>query len=110
MAKLSVQAQFNDLIQNVKAAKLNVYLNEALVCESLVDITVLGGHNSGILNVCSFDVEKPQLWWPIGFGKQNLYKVKVVYQAQTVVKNVGLRKVELVQDPIIPEYKNLHQS
>lgn len=56
-AALSVLAQFNNLLQNVRTAKLNVYLGEVLVCESSVDITTEGESASGMIRICSFNVE-----------------------------------------------------
>ncbi|KLU90754.1 hypothetical protein MAPG_10606 [Magnaporthiopsis poae ATCC 64411] len=51
-----------------------------------------------------FDIEKPQLWWPRGFGKQKMYKVEVSIMSQdedvldTVSKTIGLRQAELVRE------------
>ncbi len=49
-----------------------------------------------MVQFASFKVSEVKLWWPIGFGDQVLYKVKVVFGNQTIVKNVGLRTVDLV--------------
>ena len=47
-----------------------------------------------------------KLWWPNGFGQQNLYPVQVLYTSNNYgetskkVMNAGFRLVELVEDPI----------
>ena len=53
-----------------------------------------------MVQFASFKVSEVKLWWPIGFGDQVLYKVKVVFGDQTIEKNVGLRTVDLVQDAV----------
>jgi len=50
------------------------------------------------------EVERPQLWWPNGYGEQALYKVEVaVLQGDTVCDRrdyqIGFRTVELRQQP-----------
>ncbi|EAZ62965.2 Beta-mannosidase precursor (Mannanase) [Scheffersomyces stipitis CBS 6054] len=45
-----------------------------------------------------FAVEEPDLWYPLGHGKQSLYEFKISLENQVIVKKVGLRKVELVQE------------
>ncbi|KAH9915084.1 glycoside hydrolase [Fomitopsis serialis] len=46
------------------------------------------------------------LWWPIGYGVQNLYSVEVALLAEdsTVLdiatKRIGFRRVELIQEPL----------
>jgi len=48
-------------------------------------------------------IEKPQLWWPVGYGAQPLYKVSGQLgdgqgAADTVERRIGLRTSELVRD------------
>lgn len=48
-------------------------------------------------------VDDPQLWWPRGYGPQNLYEVRLQFLAinGTLVEKrqtIGFRKVELIQD------------
>lgn len=47
-----------------------------------------------LLWVCDGD----ELWYPHGYGKQNLYDFEITAGTQTVVKKVGFRRVELVQE------------
>ena len=49
-------------------------------------------------------IEKPQLWWPNGYGKQPLYQVEVLLRGGKAVLDrqsfqVGLRTVKLLQQP-----------
>jgi beta-mannosidase len=53
----------------------------------------------------TFKVQDPALWYPIPYGKQPLYTVKAVAlvdgeEVDSVTKRIGLRKAELVQDPL----------
>ena len=53
-------------------------------------------------NVFEFIVEKPELWWPIGYGAQNLYELSVhlIDNGMIVDKHtesIGLRKMEVVR-------------
>ncbi|CAM9099598.1 unnamed protein product [Ectocarpus fasciculatus] len=56
-------------------------------------------------------IKDPILWWPRGFGDAHLYELQVVYESaaggratrQQLTRKIGLRTVELVQDPIESE-------
>ncbi|MHC4247971.1 MAG: beta-mannosidase [Planctomycetota bacterium] len=49
-------------------------------------------------------IEKPELWWPAGYGEQKLYDLQVAFvgakgEADRSRKRIGLRSVELVREP-----------
>ncbi|MGK6315914.1 glycosyl hydrolase 2 galactose-binding domain-containing protein [Neorhizobium sp. DT-125] len=46
-----------------------------------------------------FHIEEPKLWWPAGSGEQTLYRLEVEIPSETVVRQIGLRTVELLTDP-----------
>ncbi len=46
----------------------------------------------------SFQINNPDLWWPAGYGDQNLYELEVVNKDQIVKRSIGLRKLELVDE------------
>lgn len=50
-----------------------------------------------------FTIKDPSLWYPVGYGTQPLYTVRVSLEGQLdiVSKSCGLRLVELVQRPIV---------
>jgi len=53
----------------------------------------------------TFIINQPQLWWPRGYGSQPQYKVEATLlykdsEVDRVEKKVGLRRLELVQEPI----------
>lgn len=56
-------------------------------------------------NSTTFTVEEPQLWWPNGYGEQNLYEISVAITqgSDSVVdhasKRIGIRIAEVVQKP-----------
>ncbi|KAF7379903.1 hypothetical protein HZH68_016851 [Vespula germanica] len=56
---------------------------------------------STILNVHSKLIDR---WWPNGFGKQNLYTLKVTITTETKTLNkyirIGFRTIELVEEPL----------
>lgn len=49
------------------------------------------------------ELDLPELWYPLGLGKQPLYTFAVSLGSQRITKKVGLRKVELVQEPLIDQ-------
>jgi beta-mannosidase len=49
-------------------------------------------------------VNDPQLWWPNGYGEQNLYQLRVTLETETSIVDsreyqIGLRTIELKQEP-----------
>jgi len=59
---------------------------------------------SGAASV-SFHLEKPELWYPVRYGKQPLYQVRATLLSgdevvHEVRKKVGLRRTDLVQRPL----------
>ncbi|KAL8383696.1 hypothetical protein RB595_010749 [Gaeumannomyces hyphopodioides] len=80
----------------------------ARCCITLNDDVVYSGEPSIAFGAeefeVGFDTKKPQLWWPRGFGKQNMYKMEVSITSRdgevldTVKKTIGLRKAELVRE------------
>jgi beta-mannosidase len=40
-------------------------------------------------------IDKPQPWWPAGYGEQHLYPLKIQLNNQNIFKKIGLRKLEL---------------
>ncbi len=44
----------------------------------------------------TFQIENPELWWPVGLGEQSLYSLTVKAGADTQTRRIGLRKVELI--------------
>lgn len=52
--------------------------------------------------VTDFEIDKPMLWWPNGFGPQNLYRLELKLMADDTVYyeeglQVGVRQVELIR-------------
>ncbi len=50
-----------------------------------------------------FRIDQPELWWPIGFGKQSLYSVVAklyvnTFLVDSITGRTGIRTVELFQD------------
>lgn len=55
--------------------------------------------------VAVFKVQVPELWYPARYGSQPLYTIKAILRDgnhvfDTAVRRIGLRKVELVQQPL----------
>ena len=67
-------------------------------------LTAPDGTTAELANGVECEVENPQLWWPNGMGEQPLYTVTAdILQdgevADRVTKRIGLRTLELVQQP-----------
>lgn len=73
------------------------------IAEIVVKVTTPCGCEFTIPANCESKIEDPQLWWPNGFGKQNLYTftVELVENGQVVdsnTKRIGLRTLKLIQE------------
>ena len=56
-----------------------------------------------MLNVGVVSINNPELWWPRGYGEQKMYSIQIQFldgSYQSLTRNIGLRKVQLVQQPI----------
>ena len=45
-----------------------------------------------------FEIEKPALWWPAGYGAQPLHELSVTLDGATWTKKIGLRKMEVLNE------------
>jgi len=43
-------------------------------------------------------IENPKLWWPFGYGEQNLYELTVKTLDDIISKKIGLRKLRLINE------------
>jgi len=46
----------------------------------------------------SIDVDKPELWWPAGYGAQPLHDAVIEIPGDRQEKRIGLRKLELINE------------
>lgn len=60
---------------------------------------------SGINNFVNFTFDKPELWWPVGYGEHPLYRYKIeLIQGDNIYDikegKFGFRDVELKEEPV----------
>ncbi|KAF4124976.1 beta-mannosidase [Geosmithia morbida] len=80
--------------------RFDISLNGEAVDSQTVDVADLAA--------AEFTIEKPELWYPIRYGKQSLYELKATLldgadEIDSSAKTIGLRKVELVQRPLVAQ-------
>ncbi len=64
------------------------------------NVTVKSSVKPGVNFVrAEFLVKNPALWWPAGSGKQPLYELTVAAGSETVSRKIGLRTIEVVNEP-----------
>lgn len=69
----------------------------------LVNVTAPNGINFSIPANIESEITDAKLWWPNGFGEQNLYTFKIaLYENETIVdettKRLGLRELKLIRE------------
>ncbi|KAK7223548.1 hypothetical protein V2G26_011551 [Clonostachys chloroleuca] len=82
-----------------KRVRFDISLRDKHVTSEVVEIQGDGPVNA------TFEVQNPELWYPIRYGAQPLYDFKATLldgdsEVDTVTKRIGLRKVALVQKPL----------
>jgi len=108
-ADVAVQATLENLTDHIQHGVLKGSLG-SIVFQKQVE---LAPHSSQLL---SFDpkstpvlhVEHPKLWWPNGYGPQNLYKLQLRFEQQQKVSDelemrIGVRKITYS----VPDSENL---
>lgn len=80
--------------------KIAVKAGSRVIEESYSECVIEG--ESKISKIIS--VKNPELWWPNGYGEQNLYNLEVIlfYKGREMAREnlrFGIRKIELIQEP-----------
>ena len=83
--------------------KLNVKAETNLDCDVEIKIISPNGEEFNAENGKDVEIVNPELWWPNGYGKQNLYNVQVKAikdgkVCDTNEKAIGLRTLRLVRE------------
>lgn len=80
--------------------RFDMTLDGATVASQTVDAS------AGAVAKTTFDITDAKLWYPVRYGPQTLYDITATLltsseeEADTLSKRIGLRKAELVQDPL----------
>lgn len=96
-AGVTVSAEVDAVVPGPYHSVLTVSLNgEVIACK---EATV-----EGTISSTAFHLKQPFLWWPNGYGDQNLYEVTASLRhahegAHQVSKRFGIRKAEVVTRP-----------
>ena len=57
-----------------------------------------------------FNPENLKLWWPYGYGEQNLYNLTIAVELDEIMlkksKTIGFRSIELVEEPVSDKPEN----
>ena len=48
-----------------------------------------------------FEIENPPLWWPNGAGEQKFYTCEIEVNGEKIVKKIGLRKLEVLNEKTV---------
>lgn len=87
-------------VEGVTSGEINltVRLDGSIIAEETVKI-----ENDGLAHA-TFNVSKPALWHPHGYGKQPLYALSAVLKVNKIVldqltKKTGIRSIKLIQQP-----------
>jgi len=55
------------------------------------DVTIAAGATTDVdlnaANTAQLNIKQPRLWWPVGYGKANLYRIQLKYEANGVLSD-----------------------
>ncbi len=94
-ATLLVSAELENTSNRSISGTLQYELNGKKIAK---DVT-LKAKTTEEINLPDFIIENPKLWWPNGYGEQNMYAIKIVFIANgktsdTETVNFGIREIQ----------------
>lgn len=89
------------LVQNEGSYTLSVFVDHAKQSSSQRIVELKKGTNHETLQL---NIKNPNLWWPNGMGKSNLYQVRLVLsnnvgKVDEKADKIGVRTIEVVREP-----------
>ncbi|KAJ3289893.1 hypothetical protein HK104_007145 [Borealophlyctis nickersoniae] len=125
-----VRLEFYD--SRIEEAWAQVVVDESLAAMVKIEVSVEGGRTGQTVKLdllepdgasvrsvdidvvegvarCSLSVEKPQLWWPVGYGAHPLYTLKTILvddhgkELHEKQQKLGFRRARLVQKPLLEQ-------
>ena len=96
VARIFAQLEIESSIENANAL-LQLKLDDDVIASTKVRLSK-GKQDFNI----PIKIDRPELWWPNGLGKQHLYNIQVKLQRKEVIstvnQNIGIREIELTAD------------
>ncbi|MDB3905471.1 glycoside hydrolase family 2 protein, partial [Crocinitomicaceae bacterium] len=101
VASVMAQIQIESSIENANAL-LQIMLDDEIVASTKLRLS----KRKQQFNL-PIKIDRPELWWPNGLGKQHLYNIKVKLQRKEVISTVsqcvGIRNIELITDSTLSQ-------
>ena len=101
VARILAHLEIESSIENANAL-LQLQLDDDVIASTKVRLSK-GKQDFNI----PIKIDRPELWWPNGLGKQHLYNLQVKLQRKEVIstvnQNIGIRKIELTADSALSQ-------
>lgn len=96
-AKFSIQNELE--IVKSEEYSIKIFVNNSLYSE---EKKLFSTGKTVLTN--EINISNPKLWWPNGYGEQNLYEIKTsIFKGEkelsSISKKIGIRTIELIQSP-----------
>ena len=101
VARILAHLEIESSIENANAL-LQLKLDDNVIASTKVRLSK-GKQDFNI----PIKIDRPELWWPNGLGKQHLYNIQVKLQRKEVISTVnqfiGIREIELIADSALSQ-------
>ena len=101
VARILAHLEIESSIENANAL-LQLKLDDDVIASTKVRLSK-GKQDFNI----PIKIDRPELWWPNGLGKQHLYNLQVKLQRKEVIstvnQNIGIRTIELTADSVLSQ-------
>ena len=101
VARILAHLEIESSIENANAL-LQLKLDDDVIASTKVRLSK-GKQDFNI----PIKIDRPELWWPNGLGKQHLYNLQVKLQRKEVIstvnQHIGIRTIELTADSVLSQ-------